>query len=173
MEINGNVQGTLLTQGSLNDLAKLVKWVETSKKELHKTLDLFDEPISQRVLELRTMIQKSATTLDKVRKEIDGALKEIVKDHNYPDYETGTLSLSFVESTRKGWNQKQADFILDKFTDLYNDFLNAFNDVNDISSPVMIKINNLIDKNGLGESNFYTTLDENFSPVVSEKVQVK
>ena len=163
------VKDTLMTTTRIRNLQIFVGYVKGLHKLVDKTIQALEkEPIPQYYIEIRKYFSESSTELDKFRKAMDQKLKEVVENHTFPDCENGVLSLQIISSTRKGYNQGQADFIQQLSNNL----------VNEIENDELIKASGLkeifievITKNGLKD--IHKTLEKQFPPSTSESVKVK
>lgn len=170
MANNGKTQtkGTLMTTTQISNLRDFVTYIKGLKKTIDTTIEaLTSEPVPQYFLEIRKHFAESSTELEKFRKAMDSQLKDVVKDHQYPDCEKGTLALQFISSTRKGYSQGQADFI----QQLSDNLINAVKADETITPGVRQGFLDMISESGL--ENIHSSLEKQFPPSTSESVKVK
>lgn len=170
MANNGKTQtkGTLMTGTQISNLRDFVTYIKGLKKTVDATIEaLTSEPIPQYFLEIRKHFAESSTELEKFRKAMDSQLKDVVKDHQYPNLEKGVLALQFISSTRCGYSKGQADFI----QQLSNNLVNAVRSMETASAGLRQEILDLITESGL--ENIHETLEKQFPPSTSESVKVK
>ena len=169
MANNGKtVKGTLMTGTHIGNLREFVGYVKNLKKIVDATIEaLTSEPVPQYFLEIRKHFAESSTELEKFRKAMDSQLKDVVKDHQYPDLEKGVLALQFISSTRCGYSKGQADFI----QQLSNNLVNAVKADETITLGVRQGFLDMISESGL--ENIHKTLEKQFPPSTSESVKVK
>ena len=170
MANNGKTQtkGTLMTGTQISNLRDFVTYIKGLKKTVDATIEaLTSEPVPQYFLEIRKHFAESSTELEKFRKAMDSQLKDVVKDHQYPDLEKGVLALQFISSTRCGYSKGQADFI----QQLSNNLVNAVKADETVTPGVRQGFLDMIQKSGL--ENIHETLEKQFPPSTSESVKVK
>jgi len=171
MANNGKEQtpGTLMTTTYVGNLRKTVIYVKNLKKLVDESVKKIAEPVTQNVLEVRNHLATIANETKKYREAFDGKLKEdgVVRNHEYPEAEEGTLSLSFIPSERCGYNKGQADFI----QQLSNNLVNAIRSMETASAGLRQEILDLITESGLED--IHKTLEKQFPPKTSESVKVK
>ena len=171
MANNGKEQtpGTLMTTTYIGHLRKTVIYVKNLKKLVDESVKKIAEPISQNVLEVRNHLATLANETERYRKAFDNKLKEegVVKDHEYPNTEEGTLSLNFTSSPRCGYLKREA---FDYVQQLINNFVNNVR-AEDIDNGMKAMILNLLSEQGL--ENIHKTLEKQFPPSTSESVKVK
>ncbi|MFX0183358.1 MAG: hypothetical protein ACFE95_09790 [Candidatus Hodarchaeota archaeon] len=169
MTNNGKqTRGTLMTNIQISNLRDFVTYVKGLKKIVDVTIEaLASEPIPQFFLEIRKHFAESSNELEKFRKGMDSQLKNIVKDHQYPECEKGTLALQFISSTRCGYSKGQADFI----QQLSNNLVNAIRSMETVNAGVRDAVLNIITESGLED--IHESLKKQFPPATSESVRVK
>jgi len=171
MANNGKEQtpGTLMTTTYVGNLRKTVIYVKNLKKLVDESVKKIAEPVTQNVLEVRNHLATIANETKKYREAFDGKLKEdgVVRNHEYPEAEEGTLSLSFISSERCGYNKKQADFI----QQLSNNLINSIETNGAFTMAIKSIVSNAISDAGL--ENIHETLEKQFPPNTSESVKVK